>query len=85
MPRERASSLWIANDKAFQHTQKLVYTGTEIGKSKCRELMSLIRKKSGPVEDEAVTLMEEEKGFSYLGKKSWKRRAVSLIYFIIYF
>jgi len=34
---------------------------------------------------EEKTYLEEEKSFLYMGKKSWKRRAVSLIYFIIYF
>lgn len=92
MPGEKAASLWIDNEKAFQETMKLVEIAKGIGKSKCKELTSLIRKNTGPVEDEAVTLLaeentllEEENSFSYLGKKSWKRRAVSLIYFIIYF
>lgn len=92
MTGERAASLWIDNEKAFQEIMKRVEIAKGIGKNKCKELTLLIGKNRGPVEDEAVallaeenTLLEEENSFPYMGKKSWKRRAVSLIYFIIYF
>lgn len=85
MPGETASSLWIANLSAFKETENNMKNGLEIGDRKCAELITLMEDKTGTVQDEAPTSLEEGKQFREVGKSSWKMRAVSLIHFMMYF
>lgn len=57
--------------------------GYAYGMCRWKKLNNLITLDRGTCEDGATTWLEEET-FIYFGKKSWKMRAVSLIYFIIY-
>eukprot|EP00253_Pinus_taeda_P009698 PITA_09698 len=85
MPGEIASSMWIANLSAFKKTENNMKNGFEIGDRKCAELITLMGYKTGTVEQEAPTSLEEGKQFHEVGKSSWKMRAVSLIHFMMYF
>ena len=67
MPGEIAYSLWIANHSAFKKAQNIIDRGFENSKGKaCAELIALMEYKTGTVEDETPTSLEDEK---YL--RSW--------------
>lgn len=84
MPGELAYSLWIANLSAFKMAENNINQGFEKSKATCTELITLMGYKTGTVEDEAPTSLEDEKHFKDVGQKSWKMRAVSLLHFMIY-
>lgn len=86
MPGEIAYGLWIANLSAFKKAVNNMEKGYEDGKSNFAEFITLMRYKTGTVEDEIPTsLAEEEKHFYKVGKSSRKMRAVSFIHFMMYF
>lgn len=87
MPGEIAYSLWIANQPAFKEAENHMKQGIERGKDNTSDLMKILTEKTWSVEGEAVALslaVDEEKYYQDFGKKSWKMRAVSLIYCMIH-
>lgn len=85
MPGEIAYSLWIANLSAFKKVENNIHKGFENSKGTCDELITLMEYKTGTVEDETPTILEDKKHFKEVGQKSCKMRAVSTIHFMMYF
>lgn len=83
MPGEKAESLWIANETAFNSTKEHM----EQGRGSTGDLMEIIRrlKAEAPADEgEGEEIYgEEEKYLKYFSKMSSKMRAVSLIHFML--
>lgn len=87
MPGEIAYYLWIANERAFQRTEEHMKRGYEDGRSdSCKELIELIKQKARPTQDEGPpSVAQDVADEKTLSKRSWKLRAVSLIYTMVFF
>jgi hypothetical protein len=85
MPGEIAYSLWIANQWAFQKAENHMNQGIEKGKNNTSDLRKILTDKTWSAEGNSTALaVDVEKYYQELGKKSWKMRAVSLMYCMIH-
>jgi len=86
IPGESASSLWIANQWGFRKVERCMDQGQEDGKRSPFELICLLRSQTVTTEGEVgISAKEAKAHLQQANKNSWKRTAVSLIHFMIYF
>lgn len=79
MPGESAEKLWKANESAFKSTKKYM----EKGKKESKDLIEIIGRLQTDAAEGERRYRQEEKYLQYVGQKSWKMRAVSVIHFML--
>lgn len=82
MPGESAEQLWKANESAFKSTKEHMEEGKNSSKDMI-DLIEIIRPLQTDAAEGERRYRQEEKYLQYVGQKSWKMRAVSVIHFML--